>query len=325
MAGLAFNAQLLVAKVVSAGRVGAAEGRGCGDPVGCRQRRPRDQPEPRRCARPAQLQPRHLLAARAGRHRLRVRQGCGGRRRGRERARSRRSTPWSYADYPAALPHVVGVSAIRQDGSVPSYSNRDAIFVDVAAPGDNIFSTIPQSLTTAGCTDGPYSDCGPDRVPRRDRHVVRGAAGLRRGRAHPRPGPDAHARPGLVAARAERRRRERRERLHRMPAGPRRLHRLGTARHPGGADRPDHRHAPAAARPVRAERRRRLVRARAAAAAAHDLGDARLLGRPDRRLPGRPEEGAAPVRPPHTAGGRRDQARPLARPAPSASRASTSI
>ena len=71
------------------------------------------------------------------------------------------STPWSYADYPAALPHVIGVSAIRQDGSVPAYSNRDAIFVDMTAPGDNIFSTIPQSLVTAGCADGPYSDCGP--------------------------------------------------------------------------------------------------------------------------------------------------------------------
>jgi thermitase len=71
------------------------------------------------------------------------------------------STPWPYADYPAALPHVIGVSAIRQDGSVPAYSNRDAIFVDMAAPGDNIFSTIPLSLTAAGCADGPYSDCGP--------------------------------------------------------------------------------------------------------------------------------------------------------------------
>jgi subtilisin family serine protease len=71
------------------------------------------------------------------------------------------STPWPYADYPAALPHVIGVSAIRQDGSVPEYSNRDAIYVDLAAPGDGIFSTIPENLTTAGCADGPYSDCGP--------------------------------------------------------------------------------------------------------------------------------------------------------------------
>ena len=70
-------------------------------------------------------------------------------------------TPWMFADYPAALPHVIGVSAIRQDGSVPEYSNRDAIYVDLAAPGDGIFSTIPQSLVNPGCADGPYSDCGP--------------------------------------------------------------------------------------------------------------------------------------------------------------------
>ena len=29
------------------------------------------------------------------------------------------ATPWNFADYPAALPHVIGVSAIRQNGSVP--------------------------------------------------------------------------------------------------------------------------------------------------------------------------------------------------------------
>jgi subtilisin family serine protease len=73
------------------------------------------------------------------------------------------ATPWSFADYPAALPHVVGVSALRRDGSVPAYSNRDAVYNDLAAPGDNIFSTIPRSLVdpTTPCADGPYSDCGP--------------------------------------------------------------------------------------------------------------------------------------------------------------------
>lgn len=71
------------------------------------------------------------------------------------------STPWPFAHYPAALPHVIGVSALRQDGSVPAYSNRDSVYVDVAAPGDGIFSTIPRALETAGCADGPYSPCGP--------------------------------------------------------------------------------------------------------------------------------------------------------------------
>jgi hypothetical protein len=72
------------------------------------------------------------------------------------------STPWRYAAYPAALPHVIGVSALRRDGSVPDYSNRDAVYVDVAAPGDDMFSTIPANLVAddSGCADA-YSDCGP--------------------------------------------------------------------------------------------------------------------------------------------------------------------
>jgi hypothetical protein len=70
--------------------------------------------------------------------------------------------PWPYAAYPAALPHVIGVSAVRQDGSVPDYSNRDAVYNDLAAPGAAMFSTIPGNLVDArtGCIE-PYSDCGP--------------------------------------------------------------------------------------------------------------------------------------------------------------------
>jgi hypothetical protein len=74
------------------------------------------------------------------------------------------ATPWSYADWPASLPHVIGVAALREDGSVPDFSNRDPLFVDIAAPGDSIFSTIPRGLVDAtrpGCADVPYSDCGP--------------------------------------------------------------------------------------------------------------------------------------------------------------------
>jgi subtilisin family serine protease len=76
------------------------------------------------------------------------------------------STPWPYAAYPAALPHVIGVSAIRQNGSVPAYSNRDAVYNDIAAPGDNMFSTIPTNLVTgaASCANQPWSDCGPDEL-----------------------------------------------------------------------------------------------------------------------------------------------------------------
>jgi hypothetical protein len=71
------------------------------------------------------------------------------------------ATPWSYAHYPAALPHVLGVSALRENGSVPDYSNRDPTYNDVAAPGDAIFSTIPQSLVDDRTGCGAYSDCGP--------------------------------------------------------------------------------------------------------------------------------------------------------------------
>ena len=73
------------------------------------------------------------------------------------------ATPWPFAHYPAALPHVIGVSAIRRDGSVPAYSNRDTVYNDIAAPGENIFSTVPRPLTarTPACAGEPYSDCGP--------------------------------------------------------------------------------------------------------------------------------------------------------------------
>jgi subtilisin family serine protease len=73
-------------------------------------------------------------------------------------------TPWLFASYPAALPHVIGVSALARDGSVPLFSDRDQIFNDIAAPGEDIYSTLPRALTkqTPGCVNQGYSDCGPD-------------------------------------------------------------------------------------------------------------------------------------------------------------------
>ena len=72
--------------------------------------------------------------------------------------------PWGYAGYPAALPHVLGVSAIARDGTVPNFSNRDRRHNDIAAPGEEIFSTLPRALTFGakpGCLPQGYSDCGP--------------------------------------------------------------------------------------------------------------------------------------------------------------------
>ncbi|HKI92314.1 MAG TPA: S8 family serine peptidase [Gaiellaceae bacterium] len=57
------------------------------------------------------------------------------------------ATPWPYASYPAALPHVIGVSALTRTGGVPDFSDRDPIFNDLAAPGSDIFSTFPLALT----------------------------------------------------------------------------------------------------------------------------------------------------------------------------------
>ena len=71
------------------------------------------------------------------------------------------ATPWPYASWPAALPHVIGVAALSRSGNVPSFSDQDPTFVDLAAPGVDIFSTFPKLLTTKqqGCTPQGYTDC----------------------------------------------------------------------------------------------------------------------------------------------------------------------
>jgi subtilisin family serine protease len=76
--------------------------------------------------------------------------------------------PWRYASYPAALPHVLGVSAVARDGSVPMFSNRDPVYNDIAAPGDELFSTLPRSVTAQRptCELQGYSDCGPQEYRR---------------------------------------------------------------------------------------------------------------------------------------------------------------
>jgi subtilisin family serine protease len=71
------------------------------------------------------------------------------------------ATPWPYASWPAALPHVIGVGALNRSGNVPSFSDEDPVFVDMAAPGMDIFSTFPKLLTGAQsrCTPQGYTDC----------------------------------------------------------------------------------------------------------------------------------------------------------------------
>jgi len=69
-----------------------------------------------------------------------------------------------YASYPAALPHVLGVSATNETGDVPDFSNRDRIFNDIAAPGFQILSILTRTLTARfpACAEQGYSSCGPE-------------------------------------------------------------------------------------------------------------------------------------------------------------------
>ena len=73
-------------------------------------------------------------------------------------------SPWTYASYPAALPHVLGVSALTPEGSVPKFSNRDRIYNDLAAPGEEILSILPRPLTSRfpACSEQGFSSCGPE-------------------------------------------------------------------------------------------------------------------------------------------------------------------
>jgi subtilisin family serine protease len=71
------------------------------------------------------------------------------------------TTPWLYASWPSALPHVLGVGALTRSGNVPDFSDEDQRFVDITAPGVGIFSTFPKDLTSSqgGCTPQGYTDC----------------------------------------------------------------------------------------------------------------------------------------------------------------------
>ena len=74
------------------------------------------------------------------------------------------ATPWPYASYPAALPHVLGVGALNRSGNAAVFSDQDPRYVDIAAPGVDIYSTFPLALTAAraGCTPQGYTDCATD-------------------------------------------------------------------------------------------------------------------------------------------------------------------
>jgi hypothetical protein len=70
-----------------------------------------------------------------------------------------KACPYKYASYPAALAHVIGTSALTVDHRTPSFSNRDTVFNDIAAPGADIVSTFPFDLTDPACEFPGYSMC----------------------------------------------------------------------------------------------------------------------------------------------------------------------
>jgi subtilisin family serine protease len=67
--------------------------------------------------------------------------------------------PYRFASYPAALAHVLGVSAIDPAGKTPAFSNRDDRHNDLTAPGDGIVSTFPLALSDSNCEQPGYSLC----------------------------------------------------------------------------------------------------------------------------------------------------------------------
>lgn len=61
-----------------------------------------------------------------------------------------------YASWPAALRHVLGVSAVTQALTWAPFSNSDPVFNDIAAPGVGIITTVPRSLAPTGSSlDAP--------------------------------------------------------------------------------------------------------------------------------------------------------------------------
>ena len=288
IAGLAFNARLIVAQGRRARRDGLAPGRGRGDPLGGRQGRAGDQPQPRRRARPARPAARHVLAARAGGGRVRVLEGRGRRRGGRQRA--------AVAGDAVGLRALSGGAAARDRRQRAAAGRLGARLLEprrrlqrprrAGRRRSSRRSRATSSTRRSRLRRRAVLRLRAVRVPRRDRHVVRGAAGLRGG--------------GAAARRRIRRSPPTRSRgcSSGAPTTPRR--RTGCAQCPVGRDRftgwgsldvlaaltmltdgtplppPDRYEPNDDAGPVGA---------RAAAAAPHDHGDARLLGRQRRRLP----------------------------------------
>jgi hypothetical protein len=68
-------------------------------------------------------------------------------------------TPWPYASYPAALPHVIGVSALTPTGNVPNFSDRAAAAALLFAlkptlQPDQVINIVERSATDVNASNG---------------------------------------------------------------------------------------------------------------------------------------------------------------------------
>ena len=196
------------------------------------------------------------------------------------------TTPWPYASWPAALPHVIGVGALTKSGNVPDFSDEDPTFVDMAAPGVGIFSTFPKLLTSAqpDCTEQGYTACAigelehPEGTSFAAPQVAAAAAVLfgvdpsltssQVTRILERHTDDVNASNGCALC------------LERA----RQVQRLGPTRRDEGRQLPQLGEPAPADRPLRAERQR-AAGVQALGDAAGPRRDPRLLGRSRRRLP----------------------------------------
>ena len=205
------------------------------------------------------------------------------------------SSPWPYASYPAALPHVLGVSASRETGGVPKFSNRDKVYNDLAAPGERILSIFPRPLTARfpACSEQGYSSCGPEEY--REAQGTSFAAPQVSAAAALLLGLRPLLRPEQVTAILQR------TAVDVVPATgcaaclPGRDEHSGWGRLDVAAAIAALDRAAAAGRPLRGERRRGLARVQAVGIEPPHQRRGRLLGRPGRRLRDQAAEGPARV------------------------------
>ena len=94
------------------------------------------------------------------------------------------TTPWPYASWPAALPHVIGVGALTRSGKVPDFSDQDLRLRRHRRAGGRHLLHLPEGPDgrSAGLQPAGLHRLRDRRLPPPRGHLVRGAAGRRRPR-----------------------------------------------------------------------------------------------------------------------------------------------